>query len=146
MKKGFYHLLLASLFLLLLGPIAAFAQIQDHLEVTVPFPFYVENTQMPAGTYTIQPLGGPDPSALLMRSADAKADKIMMTLPIHANGTVAKSALDFDKIGNKDVLTEIWVANADQGYRVLENGSKVMAGATKGHREHRTVEAQHKTK
>lgn len=146
MKKVVYRLLFASLFFVVLGPIAAFAQIGDHLQVTVPFPFYVENTQMPAGAYTIAPLGGTDLSVLLLRSADSKAEKIMMTLPIHAHGTVAKSTLDFDKIGNKDVLTEIWVANADQGYRVLENGSKLLAGATQAHREHRTVEGQHTAK
>jgi hypothetical protein len=148
-RKTIYQLLVASLFVVALAPMAAFAQLEDPMEADVPFQFQAGRTVFPAGKYWIERVETGDPWTLAISSPDGKNRAIIGALPINSVGMVpSKSSLDFDKVGNNEILTEIWVAGTDQGYRLLEPRFKTESAAQNRHphRLHHSVEAHPKPK
>ena len=147
MRKTIYQLLVASLFVVVLAPVAAFAQLENPMEADVPFQFQAGRTVFPAGKYWIQRVDTGDPWTLTISSPNGKDRAILDALPINSVGIVpSKSSLDFDKVGNKEILTEIWVAGTDQGYRVMEPkfDTELAANNKHPHRMHHSVEAHPK--
>lgn len=148
MKKGTYQLLFVSLFIFMLAPIAAFAQIDSSssLSADIPFEFQAGQSKFPAGDYTITPVDDRDPYTLIIRKVDGGAEAMVSAEPINTPGnmTPSQSSLDFDKVAGKDVLTEIWVAGTDQGYRVEEPKPVPAVGGAHARRMHHSVLA-HKT-
>ncbi len=139
MRKITYQLLIASLFVAVLAPIAAWAQTEDHLNVKVPFQFRVGTTVLPAGRYSVQPVDVSDPYTLVFRGIDNHAVAIVPTLPTQASTYQNKSSLDFNKVGNQEVLTKIWVAGEEQGYQILDSGSKTVTMARNSHPARRSA-------
>ena len=148
-RKTIYQVLAVSLFVVVLAPVAAFAQLEDPMEADVPFQFQAGQTVFPAGRYWIERVNTGDPWTLTITSPDGKSRAIVGALPINSVGIVpSESSLDFDRVGNNEILTEIWVAGTDQGYRLLEPRFKTESAAQNKHprRVHHSVAAHPKPK
>ncbi len=122
MRKIVYQLLFASLFVAVLAPLAAWAQTEDHINVEVPFAFRVGSTLLPAGKYRVEPVDVTDPYTLIFHGLNNNAVAIVPTLPTEASTYQNQSRLKFEKVGNQEILSKIWVAGDTQGYQLLENG------------------------
>lgn len=105
----------------------AFAQ-DTGLTVNVPFSFAAEGKTLPAGRYEITEQ---DPLVLTLSSQTRPATQVL--LPVITRLASSRDASDskvvFDKIGDKDVLSEVWIGDRD-GYLVY---------ATKGAHTHESV-------
>jgi hypothetical protein len=71
MRKITYQLLIASLFIFVLAPVAAFAQLESdsRLNADIPFAFQAGSTKFAAGKYTITPVDTMDPYTLQIQKA-----------------------------------------------------------------------------
>ena len=101
MKKLY---LVAILTLVCVFGLGLSARAQDEQVVTkVPFEFVAGGKSMPAGTYTVSRIFGPQ-SGLVIRSYDNS----VFLLPMDLDGAVADSAgLAFERVGNTYFLSKI---------------------------------------
>ena len=81
------------------------ASAQDHgARATVPFGFYVANTWVPAGTYTLSS-DSLSPNVIVIRAKDRKFAMFSLTQPDGEHST--SDVLRFAKIGDQYFLHEI---------------------------------------
>ena len=142
MRKTAYQLLIASLFVALLTPLAAWAQSEDHLKVDVPFQFLAGDTVFPAGIYKIEQVDFRAPDVVLIRGINNDSEAMVPALPAESSTVNAKSSLDFNKVNGQEVLSRIWVGGEQQGYQLLENGHSIMTLAKNSHSATRTATAK----
>jgi len=86
--------------------LAARAQAQDNIIVTLPFGFVAGQRTLPAGTYKVRRFSN-DPSGPLLFTNYAK-DISVFVLPIASEGTSAdKPGLTFEQVGGEHFLNAI---------------------------------------
>jgi hypothetical protein len=103
----------------------ASAQVMTPLRFTVNSPFYVENTQLPAGAYEILPTT--ETNLLQMRSLGGNAGVFFRTAEAGNQALPQRSEVMFDKFGKTMVLSSIVVAGQWDASQTM--GSKVERGA-----------------
>jgi hypothetical protein len=126
-------LLAMSLFLLFaVSTVVAQPTASMTLKVNIDFPFTVEGKVLPAGDYQFMR----DDTGMAFRvQGKGKVGALAMIvtrLGGEMHTTPKDSHLVFDKIGDKYLLSEIWLPNED-GYLLL---------ATKGKHEHKTLNVE----
>jgi hypothetical protein len=113
--------------------LAVTASAQDRGTAKIDFPFVYGTHQLPAGTYAIE--ADPMQGTVRLASKDAKNATVTMIvitrLGRHDNDP--DTELVFDKVKDKLVLSEIWLANND-GYLVTN---------TPGNHEHLVLGGSH---
>jgi len=102
-------------------PVSAMAT--PEIKAHIPFQFEVENTVLPAGDYTIEPLGIDDPSVLVLRSADDKTAIQFLTVAKTPNRNLQSAELVFDRLGKKEFLRDVLVPG-DESAEILVASSE----------------------
>ncbi len=113
MKKRLFVLLGLGL---LLVSVTAYAQ-SARVKAAVPFDFIVGNATLPAGEYTIEPLG----AALSIRDADQKPKSLIMSNRCESLDPSDTTKLVFHRYGNRYFLAQIWVAGEMAGRQVAKS-------------------------
>lgn len=101
----------ASLFVLSLGAVAVYAQ-RSRATVQIPFAFTAAANDLPAGTYYI----GTDPAnpSLIIIRSDKGDHKAMCPVITRLGASESpKPRVVFDKVGEKRILSEIYLPGAD---------------------------------
>jgi hypothetical protein len=93
------------------------AQIENGVDFTTSFPFYVGNAEMPAGSYKITQ-SDIDSSVLQIRSNDGTHSAFVDFVPAHAEQPHSQSDVTFHKYGDTDYLNRIWVNGQKYGMKV----------------------------
>lgn len=103
-----------------LGAATAYAQMPSNitLEASIPHAFVVGNTTLPAGKYTIAVADYDDPSVLEIRSADGRTSAVFETDSARADQAPNKSELVFDKVGDRNFLSQIFFEGEKSGSQV----------------------------
>jgi hypothetical protein len=114
MKK--HALTLVGVLSLLLAAGSAWTQISaPALRAHIPFNFVVDKQALPAGEYTIAPMGTGG-NALLIRDRDGKAKALVVTNNCESLNPADKSKLVFRRYGtDRYFLSQVWVAGNDTG-------------------------------
>lgn len=112
---------LLAAFVLTILPVAVHAQIIGDIEATVPFPFHVGDTKLPAGTYRIHVLDRDDGSVLEISSADGSVSALFDVGSTQANTTPAKTELIFNKYGNHYFLSKMYDEGEASGSEVVKS-------------------------
>jgi hypothetical protein len=81
------------------------AQERPLVYATVPFSFTVENTRLPAGSYTVY-LMNPD-SLVRIQSADGRNAAIIRALPSRGSSDARHAELVFQRIDNQYFLSQV---------------------------------------
>jgi hypothetical protein len=140
--KKYALVVLAAFTLLIAGSLnQAVAQIEGTINADVPFPFYVGNTQLPAGRYEIRRVLATNPDILELRSKDAKTAVLIAGNAAQANDTPSKTELVFKKYGDGFILSQIFEAGTPIGVelpKMLQEERAAKGGAAA---EKRSVEA-----
>jgi len=102
------------------GASVAQAQIIGRLKSNIPFSFYVRNTLMPAGDYTIAELN-PGSGMMEIRSADGKSAAMFLTINKQEKDARTPSELIFHKYGEKAFLSEIVEQGEMDGVEVVKS-------------------------
>jgi hypothetical protein len=115
MKK--HTCLVVAALSLVIGMASSFAspQIEGEIKVDVPFTFYVGNTELPAGQYTINRVLASNPDVLEIRTSDGKTAVLISGHPAQSPTTPAKTELIFKKYGNVAILSQIFEAGNQEG-------------------------------
>ena len=121
--------LIAPLGLLsILCAIPSMAQIANSVKFDAPSAFYAGNAKMPAGSYTVTQ---PDiDSNLLLIEDDKGSHSAFVEYEVGSSNTShSESDVTFNKYGNVDFLSAIWIQGEDSEMRILP--SKVEKNAAK---------------
>jgi hypothetical protein len=135
--------LLASLFFVLATGTAAFAQLSGNMEISIPFKFYAGNTLLPAGKYTVRVVDMDDPLTLTLRNADDTVEVFLGTDSVTRADTPREAAFDFQKLGNKEFLSAIWVEGQTAGYQLEEPRLERKLEKAGMNKEKHSVKAHH---
>jgi len=115
-------LAVAAMLIAIASPIAA--QLDSvQRKAQIPFPFYVQDKELPAGTYLVGWVGG----RLHLQSPDAHYTAWVMAFPVDGKKTPESSALQFRTYGNTKYLSRIWIAGRDTGYELLRTTTEIEA-------------------
>jgi hypothetical protein len=105
---------------LLLATASAYAQ-TGVVKANVPFNFIVNNTDLPAGAYTLQNLGTVG-AAMMIRSSDSKVVNGFLPNMCESNTVPEVSKLVFHRYGAQYFLTQIWTAGNARGKELPKSG------------------------
>jgi hypothetical protein len=109
MIKRTGKLLILLCFLMGVGTATASAQLIGALNVTVPHPFFVNKTEMPAGTYTLRVLDDMAPTMMEIQSIDGRNSVMFDTEDAQPKGEPTENTIVFDKVGDDYFLSRIWL-------------------------------------
>ncbi len=114
---GFIGLVLAFMTF----PVKAHAQIVGNLEGTIPFPFYVGDTKLPAGQYILQMREDSPLTTMEITSEDGSISALFDVTELEANSAPAKAQLIFNKYGNSYFLAEVFDEGSASGEKLVES-------------------------
>jgi len=142
MKRLAFKILAPTILLGLFGAARSYAQIENRVDVNVPFSFYAGSTLLPAGSYTISPISGA-PLTLLVRSENEKVGVVIETVPAEATNLPKETDLVFDELAGKHFLSMIWVDGSSMGYQVLPSPMHEQLLNKQPQHSHRYAKASH---
>ncbi|WP_263411430.1 hypothetical protein [Terriglobus tenax] len=93
------------------------AQLGYGVTFNAPFPFYAENTRLPAGNYRITQDTGSE-NVVLIESTDGKHAAFLDVTPTQTVEPYNDSAVAFHKYGNVEYLNRVWVAGELMGFHL----------------------------
>jgi hypothetical protein len=116
MKKQSLRIFLMIGFLAIVAVLPAHAQSASEQTADVPFSFTVGSKTFPAGTYSVKRLNPQsDRTALAIKSADGRASKIVLTVPVQSAATQESAKLIFNRYGDQYFLSQVWTTADNTG-------------------------------
>ena len=101
-------IILVCLSVILTG--AAKAQSAHSFEVEIPFPFILEDRTFPAGKYLVQRIDPAKPNVLMLKNADARITRLMLTQRVQSESPSARVGSNIHAPSGKVLL----VSNLDR--------------------------------
>ena len=123
-----------------IGP--ALAQIDTGLDFTTSFPFYAQNTKMPAGSYTATSVDF-DSNTVRIESADGKYSAFIDFVPTHAEQAHKQTDVTFHRYGNVEYLNRLWVDGQRYGMKVEPTKAEKKVAASASPVEHSVSGKRH---
>ncbi|MFB3904191.1 MAG: hypothetical protein ACE15E_12115 [Acidobacteriota bacterium] len=99
--------------------VTAFGQLGQTILASIPFPFVVQRTQLPAGNYSFE-RDQSNPAVLAIRSQDGATSMLVVTESAQAVKAPNQANLVFDKVDGKYFLSELWTVGTDLGRQIPE--------------------------
>lgn len=118
------------------------AQIVNGVDFTTSFPFYAQNTRLPAGSYKISQPDNDD-DTLLIQSIDGKYAVFVDFVPTQSEQPHSQSDVTFHKYGNVDYLNRIWIVGQNYGMKVEATKTEKKAAAAQQATEHTVALLKH---
>ena len=106
MKKYLLTLGMCAVFVIGVS-VSARAQIIDTIDVNIPFSFIIQNTTVPAGTYTITRLDSA-PNVMVIRDQDGHAAALFLARDAVMGKEPRETELIFNRIGDEYFLSKIF--------------------------------------
>jgi hypothetical protein len=125
MRKQCLRILIA-LFSVAGSGMAARAQAQDQIVVTIPFEFVVAGKTLPAGTYNVNRVTDNDPRTLILHSFENRTSAIVLPIQVEG-GSADKVHVSFERVGGQYFLSKI--ATADNVFSIRVPRLAIMEAA-----------------
>ncbi len=100
----------------------AFAGMGVHLNVNIPFAFYVEDQLLPAGEYSFE-MGG---SSIVIRAKDGKGVRLLTTIN-SVNENKSSDFLQFNQAGDKLFLSSVAAGSYKASVKAVKTEREVKA-------------------
>jgi hypothetical protein len=123
--KTYARIVIAITFLFGLG-VAANAEMQPQVAVTLPFDFVASKTTLPAGKYIVARISGQPFDVLTLTRVDTGASVFVGPVEME-NAPDDKPKVDFRKVGEQHFLSSIQTADYVYNFRV--SPSVILAAA-----------------
>lgn len=108
-KQSLRIFLMFGLFAILAASSAQAQSIAREQTANIPFSFTVGDKTFAAGSYSIARVNPQsDPAALVIKSLDGRAKKIVLTTSVHAAKAQQNSKLVFNRYGDQYFLAQVW--------------------------------------
>jgi hypothetical protein len=144
MKKIGHVLALGVIALVVFAGTTSYAQVlQDTLSFHVPFSFYIENTRLPAGDYTIRAMDPTDTFDLLIANATDTVEVDFLTNAAHIEQPTTDPELEFQKFGNRYFLSHIWLQGFNRGFALMKPRMQQKLEKQGMHGEIHRIKARH---
>ncbi len=126
LKEGVMKRHLVAGFLVMVMLLTVSINVQAQLDpkqrkAEIPFAFYVEDREFPAGTYLVGWLGG----RIHIQSPDGSYSASVIAVPIELKQTRERSALQFTGYGTATYLSRVWIGGNDSGRELLRTKREV---------------------
>jgi hypothetical protein len=121
--------MITTVLLLAAVSVAVQAQERSLLKATVPFAFTVENTDLPAGTYTVYIL--PPYNMIKVQSADGRKVAWIAVIPSLKSEGSKQAELVFHHFGTEYFLAQVW-EQGSKVHRELRSGNRARKLARNG--------------
>jgi hypothetical protein len=122
MKK--YILSASAMFVLMLtmAVVNIQAQSQNPLTANIPFDFQIGDKRLPAGEYQIRVVNqSSDKTALLVKSADGKVARMVLTQLVQSSKAQEKASMVFNRYGDQYFLAQVWTAADNFGLALTKS-------------------------
>jgi hypothetical protein len=107
--------------------IPATAQIANSLNFTTTFPFMVNDTKMPAGTYAVRQN---DQGLLTIQDSSGKHSALTQYTPMRADTAHTSSDVTFNRYGSTEFLNMLWVGGQRFGMQLQPGKAEKKLAAT----------------
>lgn len=94
------------------------AQDTHKLEVEIPFPFVLQDRDLPAGKYRLERIDPARPNLLVIRSADAHLVRVILTQRVAREAVSTTTYLLFRRREGKLYLFQVWTSGALNGIQI----------------------------
>jgi len=125
------RILMTTVLLLAVVSVYVLAEERPLLTATVPFAFTAENTNLPAGAYTVSVL--PPYNMIKVQSADGRKVAMIFASPSQSSGESQRAKLVFHRFGNQYFLAQVWEQGSNV-HRDLRSGDRARELARSGER------------
>jgi hypothetical protein len=141
MKNQSFRIFLIFGALSLLVAITVHAQSSNRQTANITFSFNVEGKSFPAGLYSVTRLNSQSDKAVLMiKSADGKVSKVVITQPVQAGGPQESAKLVFSRYGDQYFLSQVWTPADNTGLELPKSrAEKTLARNTQDAPERATI-------
>jgi hypothetical protein len=136
-----YRRLIVMGVLSILSVVPLTAQVGNGVEFKAPFPFYVGNTKMPAGSYMLTEPSDLDFHVIVVRSSDGRiraATGVEGTQSLQAQ---RQTAVIFEEFGNNLYLDRVLLEGDTSGVMVLPTKTEKIAEESASVVEQRSISA-----
>jgi hypothetical protein len=140
--KSFWKIPVATVLFVLGSAMTVMAQIDNGMDFKTSFPFYAQNTKMPAGSYTIRQTDI-DANELLIESTDHKYAAFVDFIPTQSDEPHKQSDVTFHKYGDVEYLNRIWVEGQQFGMKIDPVKAETVTAAAGAATEHSIVGKKH---
>jgi len=123
-RQAFRTITMLSLVLVLAVVfVKAQGQSESRIAFNIPFHFAVDETDLPAGNYTLQRIAlSSSYDRLVIQSADGRGDShTVMTRPNRTSEVQKESKLVFNRYGDQYFLSRVWMAGSDTGRDLFQS-------------------------
>ena len=114
----FLALLLTTASAVALASPMAHAQLVGELKANIPFKFTAGSTTFPAGSYIIRVLDITEPNELVVVQEGGNVEAVISTIAAQAKQPIKQSELVFNKMGDREFLSEVWPDQSGTGYQI----------------------------
>lgn len=94
----------------IVSPTTASAQL---VSVNIDFPFVAAGKDMPAGTYFVEVTGAEEGGRVIVRGSGHSSGPMSVITQLARHDKDAEPEIVFDKLGNRYLLSEIWIPGKD---------------------------------
>lgn len=123
-KQSLRIFLMLGLFAIL-AVSSAQAQSGKEMKASIPFSFTVADKTFPAGEYSIERLNpASDKAAIVVKSADGRMSRIVLTENIRAAEAPERAGLVFNRYDDQYYLAQVWTAADNNGLELPKSRSE----------------------
>ena len=117
MRKRFINSIVL-LCLLTLGSRAANAQDTNKFEVEIPFSFWLQDRELPAGKYRLERIDQSKPNVLALKNANGHVVRLVLTQRAEKQTPSTATYLLFKRQGEKLYLFQVWTMGTMNGLQI----------------------------
>ena len=132
MKKRFVTGIIGLACLSVFAVRAVRAQSAHSFDVEIPFPFVLGGQSLPAGKYELSRIDQAKPNLVMVRNANARMLRLLLTLRVQKETPSATTYLLFGRFGDQLYLSEIWIKGDMNGIRIPPMGQEERQDPSKG--------------
>jgi len=94
------------------------AQDTHTLEVSIPFPFVLQDRDLPAGKYRLERIDPAKPNLLMIRNDDAHLVRLILTQRVAREAVSSTTYLLFRRREGKLYLFQVWISGSLNGIQI----------------------------
>ena len=118
MQKRFIRPIVVIMCLAVLGTSVVRAQDTHKLEVEIPFPFVLQDRELPAGKYRLERIDPSKPNLLMIKNTDVHFVRIILTERVEKEAASTATYLLFRRREEKLYLFQVWTTGAINGIQI----------------------------